>query len=336
MRRFLALYTLSAFVLLAGDTAFADLALEQVSNGFPGSERKSDEKGLTKQKLLLKGDKLKIVSIEEPLVCIVRLDKKVVWEINNKEKTFVERQFSYFEKVRKDNLAQRNQEIREINGKPNPKEREEDARKLGYRLKQDGTVDEKILPQIERKGEKKKVADYECERVILKEDERTVFDMWVTDKIKVPESLMKFYEELGGFSKEVLEKLKELKEFPLELKVELNVGAVSFKIEAQVTKVDESVKIDEKEFELPEGLQKVKEITGEGEKELGERPCVICGKMVNLQDEKNVFRFTHRGVTYILCSKEHRTEFRDLLVKHGGKTDFLQEPKQGGKQEKEK
>jgi YHS domain-containing protein len=92
---------------------------------------------------------------------------------------------------------------------------------------------------------------------------------------------------------------------------------------------------DDKEFELPEGLQKVKEITGEGEKELGERPCVICGKMVNLQDEKNVCRFFNKGVEYLFCSEEHRTEFIKLLIKHDGKTDFLQEPKQGGKPEKE-
>ena len=331
-----AIVTVAVLTLFSSATLFADLAIEQMSNGFPGSERKTGERKITKQKLLLKGDKLKMADLEEPLVCVVRLDKKVIWEINDKEKTFVERHFSYFEKLRKDRLAQRNLEIREINGKQDAKVREEYARKLGYRLREDGSVDDAIVAQIQRTGEKKKVADYECERVVVKEDERTVLDMWVTDKIKVPESLMKFYEGLSLFSKEVLEKVREVKGFPLELKMELEAGALSFKIEAQASKVDEAVQVNDKEFELPEGLKKVKEISDEGEKEFGEAACVMCGKKVNLEDEKNVFRFFHKGVRYNFCSKEHMTEFIKLLVKHGGKTDFLQKSPPSGKSEEKK
>jgi hypothetical protein len=337
VRGVLRLSAVAVLTLFSNSALFADLVIEQVSNGFPGSERKPDEKKITKQRLFLKGDKLKMVDMEEPLICIVRLDKKVIWEINSREKTYVERHLSYFEKLRKDRLAQRNLEIRQINGMPDPKAREENARKSGYRLKQDGSVDSAIVAQILRTAEKKKIAEYECERVIIKEDERTVLDMWVTDKIKVPESLMRFYEELGAFTKEVLEKVREVKEFPLELKLELEAGVLSFRIEAQVSKVDESVQVNDKEFELPEGLKKVKEITDEGEKEFGEVTCVMCGKKVNLDDPKSVFTYRHSdGVAYRFCSKEHMREFIKLLLEHGGKTDFLQKLRQSGKSEENK
>lgn len=332
-RQFLRLIAISALAWFARTSVFADLEMEQVTNGFPGSERKSGDKRLTKQKMLIKGDKLKMVNLEEPLVCIVRLDKSVIWEINDKEKTYVERHLSYFEKLRKDRAAQRSQEIRQLNALQDQRAREENARKLGYRLREDGTIDETITAQIEKPGEKKNVADYECEHVIVKENDRVIFDLWVADKLQVSESLMKFYEELGAFSKQVLEKVREIKGFPLEMKMELDVGAVSFRVEGQVSKIDEAAQIADREFDLPEGSKKLKEISGEGEKELGEVPCVICGKKVNMQDEKSVFRYVHKGVTYILCSKEHMREFTRLLVAHGGKTDFLQKPQQANPEE---
>ncbi|MFH1422572.1 MAG: DUF4412 domain-containing protein [Planctomycetota bacterium] len=314
------------FILLAfvfNSFASADIKIEQESSGFSGSEQKT-KKELTKQVLLLKNDKLKLENLEEPVICIVRLDKKLIWEINKTEKTYVERHFSYFRELRKNKASQRNQVIRELNGYE-PEKRTKEAKELGFRLLENGKVDPDIMAQTIRTEEKKEIAGYECSHVIIKEDENVALDLWLTDKIKAPDTdnLIRFYEELGIFSSEVIEEMKKIKEIPLELNMKIDAGSLSFSVFAVAKKIDTSADIKEKEFELPEGLKKIKEISAEGEKDFGEFPCLICGKKVDLQDKINTYRYVHKGLTYIFCCAEHRKEFIKLLLKHNGKTDFL-------------
>lgn len=66
--------------------------------------------------------------------------------------------------------------------------------------KQDEESSEEEDLEIEKTGEKKEIAGYECEKVILTTDEGDAMIMWITDKIKPSRTDGRFIREgMGGF-----------------------------------------------------------------------------------------------------------------------------------------
>ena len=294
-----------ALVLLAEDDKEKNeskgLIITQKSNGLIGGKRQ-----LRTQKLLIKGDKMKLVDEEAGIEAIVRLDKRLIWEINKKEKKYVETHFSYFEQLREEREQNRLNTIKGLNERCPPLQRKDIAAKLGYLVDEDGKVKEEITAKLLKPEETKKVAGYECRHYILKEDMRVVLDVWTTEGIEVPDSVIRFYRESGMLNKEVEEKLDEIKGFPLMLEFHLDLGTVEVAVSATVEKVEEK-KIDDKEFELPEGLEleKVRKKSAEGKKHY---ECDNCGKEFEA-DPKKVLCMPYRGRTYRFCSKKCRDEF---------------------------
>lgn len=293
-----------ALVLLADEDGKEErkgLIIIQESNGLIGGKRQTRT-----QKLLIRGDKMKLVDEDAGIEAIVRLDKKLIWEIDRRKRRYVETHFSYFEQLREEREKNRLNTIRGLNERCPPLQRKDIAAKLGYLIGENGKVKEEITAELLKPNETKEISGYKCRHYILKEDLRVVLDVWTTDEIEVPDSVIRFYRESGMLSEEVERKLNEVKGFPVKLELHLDLGTVEVAVTAMAKKIEEK-EIDDKEFELPEGLklEKVRKRSPQGERLY---KCSNCGREFESEPDK-VLSMPYRGKVYRFCSKKCRDEF---------------------------
>ncbi|MCX7704115.1 MAG: DUF4412 domain-containing protein [Planctomycetota bacterium] len=285
-------------------TLIANYEITQESNGLIG-----DKKQTRTQKLLLKGDKMKLVDEEAGFECIVRLDKRLMWEVNKKEKKCVETQFSYFEQLREEREETRLKIIRQLNERLPALQRKDAAAKLGYIVEENELVREKLTIQLLDTGETKEINGFPCRHYILKEDLRVVVDVWTTDKVEIPDTVIRFYRESGMLSAEVKNELDKIKGFPIKIELHFDLRTIEVAVEAKVTKI-ETKNLDEKEFDLPEDvtIEKVQKRTEKGVKRY---TCEVCGKEFEVDESKGekVELCIYRGTIFYFCSKECANKF---------------------------
>ena len=286
------------------------LIIEQVSNGIIGSEEEERE-----QKLLILGDMMKLIDEKAGIYVIVRLDKRLIWEVDKKKKEYVETRFSYFEELREQREKNRLKMVEALNRMP-LLERREKAARMGFLLDEKGRVQKEIKATLQETGKTAKIAGFEAKQVLVKEDGRIAFDLWLTDKLEVPQSVIRFYREAGMLSKPVAETLDKIKGFPLKLIVNLDLGTVEVSAQAEVRSVKEA-EIDPAEFELPKGL-KCREVKKRKEKGVRTYRCANCGKEFTVDERKGEKPFVWvrpGGEKFHFCSKKCMLEFRKKMKK---------------------
>ena len=112
------------------------LVIEQVCSGFPGTE---GNKKKSKQKVIIKGNNIYMQNLETLDICIVRGDKKLIWEIDAERKEYRDRKFEYFAKLKAENIKKRKELAKIINKMPDPRARKKHAEKNRF------LVDEKVM-----------------------------------------------------------------------------------------------------------------------------------------------------------------------------------------------
>jgi hypothetical protein len=225
---------------------YGDVMYEMVST----SEGMMGMKGETNMRIFVKGDRsLTEMTAENPMggtmtdTKIVRLDKGVIWSIDHDKKQYTETK-----------IAQEAQA-------PEQQEEEMEMPKL----------------QVVRTGETKKILNKECEKCIVTmeandEEGATTLKqtMWVTKDIPGYKEIQDFQKQMAGSGsmsssmmgankktyEEFQKKTSEIEGFPLEIDMEMNMGAqgmsLTFKTHSEVTNV-ETTPISDKVFEIPAG-----------------------------------------------------------------------------------
>ncbi len=240
------------FLLTVGAFLFGDVMYEMLITT-QGPQGMSVE---SMSKIFLKGNKVRTETTakssmtgEMTSVSITRLDKEVIWILDPEKKQYTEL-----------NLAD-----------------------LKKRMEQAYTDTQKnVVPEISvrKTGEKKKILNYDCEKVVLSmkvnsEQGGVNFTqtMWVTKDVpryKELEAFQKMVAELGlqpsssmlPISKKFLEEFKKKSEsiqgFPLEMEMDMSMGSkempFSFKVHTEVSKID-AKPINAKVFEIPRGYK---------------------------------------------------------------------------------
>jgi hypothetical protein len=286
------------------------LVIEQVCSGFPGSDERSKK---TKQKVIIKGDKIYMQNLETPNVCIVRGDKKLIWEIDSSSKKYRERQFEYFAKMKADNKKRREKLAGIINNKiPSLKARLKNAEKNGFLANEEGKVSERPVAKTELTGEEKKINGFKCYHLKVYEDKKVVLDVWLTKQHKSPEGLMDFYKRLGCFCDEVIAEIKKIKDFPIALKAHLAFGALAIPVQCEISKIEEK-KVDDKLFEMPKDVK-----PDPGRPVNATRRCLVCGKKFDAGGDSVVTYKLKNGKNLLLCSGRCRIKLGEAKKKYGG------------------
>lgn len=239
-------------VLLFGIFLYGDVMYEMLTT----TEGMLGMGGETVMRVYVKGDysRTDIMSESQPAgeptdITIIRLDKGLLWKLNPAKKEYTETTFD------------------EISASVEGIEGEEET--------------EIELPEIkvEKTGMKKKILGIECEQIVVSMDATSEEDgtatftqtMWVTKDIPGYREIVNFNKKMpvmgitssakmmGGNTKsyaEFQEKLKGIEGFPLELDMDMTMGAegmsFSIKMHSAVTNFD-TKPIDKKVFEIPAG-----------------------------------------------------------------------------------
>lgn len=235
----------------------ADYVLDQRLTPPGGAERE--------QVLYLAKGAAKLVSGHE--VTIVRLDKGVVWKLDRILKTYDQR--DYF--AREDEWRKVSREIVEaidkapdgarkaelIDSLPDGPEKWEyvwqieDERLRKSLAAKYGILDHEPAVEVRAKGGKKIVAGFECEEFEVLSDGAIFYRAWVTRKLRVDPRLFDFLEQARIVPRELAERMRKERAFPLEIEARLRGG-----VERTVTLSVEERRLPREEFELPRRYRK--------------------------------------------------------------------------------
>lgn len=239
-------------VLLFGIFLYGDVMYEMTT----ASEGMMGMGGEATMRVFVKGDYLRTeTTSQSPMtgettdITIIRLDKRVIWTLYPEEKEYAETEI---------------EQLEELKQQVSP---EEEAKVEIPEIK------------VERTGEKKKILNKNCEKIVISMDatsEEGVMTftqtMWITKEIPGFQEINNFNKkmsELGmtqssamkmGSNKESYEELQkktsEIEGFPLEMDLDMTMGAeeMTFSIKMHSTVTNFNTKpIDRKVFEIPTG-----------------------------------------------------------------------------------
>ena len=205
----------------------ADLYYEQVSSLKPvGAEGQAPS--TMKSKVYVRHRMVRAEDVNAKKVIIVRLDKGIIWGLNQNDKTFTELTIKQLE-----NDWQRAR------------------RSAGV------TEDPKLSVTVQEDGEEV-VNGYNCRKFTLLADGQPVMHLWNTTALDVPEKddLYDYKQILGAFPKALIDKARSLPGFPLRVKAVENIGAGKVETFREIVTV-RMEPLDPSLFELPEGFKKV-------------------------------------------------------------------------------
>ncbi len=200
----------------------------------------------------------KSTTVDMGNVLIVRLDKKMIYQIDKNEKTYSETTFDEWEARIKAMGQKRDAQMDDLSKKM--EEMPEEQRKMmeqmmGAQMAAKKGTDAKV--EVKKTGESKKIAGFGCTKYSVTSDGKETIALWATKDLKGYDAMRKDMEEFtarmttSDFQgmKSYAEAIKKVDGFPMQ--TDLQGG-----IKVEVTKVERK-EIAANEFEVPGGFTKV-------------------------------------------------------------------------------
>jgi len=224
----LATLVLAAVVLLPPSTIRADLYYELVSSLTPVGQE-GQEGPTRKLKVYVRHRMVRAEDIEARKVIIARLDKGLIWGINEADGTYSE------------------VPIKELGDDWKEAQRDAGENKPA-----------KAAVTVEEGSTEETIAGYPCRKYTLIMDGQPLLHTWNTTAIDVPEKkdLYDYIQARGGFPKALLDKARGLPGFPLRVRDVENIGTQKVAAFREITLIKFDP-VDAKLFELPQGLKQI-------------------------------------------------------------------------------
>jgi hypothetical protein len=308
-------------IVLSPSIARADLVVIQESNGFPGGGHVEE----ARQKVFLGADRLRVLDEEHGWALFVLRDKKVVREASALDRTFVEKPFTDYQKIREGREATRAGQVEEyhkaVEKAKNDAERLELKKTIeSMGLREDGKTlarterfDEARTYQVVVDGVRK---DLRAQHVVVRENEGPpIFDLWVVAGLAPPESLFKFYQEIGTFSAPVIDEVLKVGGFPVEISATVDDGNNRRTFHTKVVEIREE-KIDAVDFDVPAEWKQVA-AQAQNAPNIQATKCEICGKAIRpgSGDGSFLWRDPFHRTPHPVCSDECRKELIRRLAR---------------------
>ncbi len=200
----------------------------------------------------------KITMVDMGNTMIIRLDKKMVYDIDNNEKTYSEQTFDEWDAQMKKMGQKANAQMEELQKQMQnmPAEQRKMMEQMMGGQMPGKNKDAKI--EVTKTGETRKIAGLGCTKYSVTKDGKEALALWVTKDLK---SFDKMRKDMQDFSsrmmasdfqgaKGLVEAVNKVDGFPME--TDMQGG-----IKVEVTKVERK-DIASNEFEVPAGYTKVK------------------------------------------------------------------------------
>lgn len=316
---------------LLGLPAFAQAAgtaiVIQESNGFPGSEKTNR---LARQRVTVQGNHMQVLDRAHAWAMFVDLDKRLVQEVVDLPgKKYVQRPFAAFKKYRDQRIKtlddQKDEFVRGLKRRKGDVEQtrrwKNEYRKIGG----DPEAPGKIVARLQHyPGDTKAITiringietKVKIQHYVIRENQanRPVFDLWVTEDVKVPVDLFRFYRELGTFSAQVSKKLQKLKgKTIIDCTAVLDTGSMSKTFRSRVLEV-RTTEVPLVAPVLPAGFVRVAPNAKPKPKAVT-RTCAVCKTTIKEGQEVRFREPWSPRRTHYTCSSAHRKQLIQELVK---------------------
>ncbi len=270
------------------------LTILQEANGIPG--RPSQK--ATPQLLRVTPKRLLLVDRETGITYLFRLDtaKPSIYEISADGTQY--RDVERVNTLQRDRDRWEQQLFQQMRSMPR-EERERVLRDNHLR------ADQKRMVTVEERPHEEKVINKSVKRYVIKENDRQIVDVLVTEDLGVEIPFFEFYSRVGAFSKQVLAKLKTIPGVPLSADITVVTATLNYTIKARATAAY-SAEIPEEELQLPSHAEEYKETPWAN--------CPICGVKVEKANPPGNRHFRNGGYFYFDRS-ECRREFIKSRVK---------------------
>jgi len=277
MRKKRGLYITASLVvlLLLPALASADMYYEQTTyeeflSGV-GGQRLSKE---THQRITVKGLMMKIDQVESNTSLLIRLDKRNIWELDHRKKTYTETPFHEVEMekgvqdIRGQQLAPQMEAgmkaaqvgmLEATSGMPGDRKdfmrkmMVQQMRKMGT-IQKTGSSGAKITTK--KLSKEKIINGYKCQRYKILENDTPIVDMWATDKITPANNFVDFFTSINIYKPSVANAIRKIKGMPVKIRY-----VETFDLIRKVQYIKEVTKIQikavsDKEFDLPKSYKK--------------------------------------------------------------------------------
>jgi len=233
---------------------------------------------VSKKKIYIKENMMKIHNLKSGKQSIILLDKKVVWNIDPTKQMYASTNFLNIE------MVQRRQEFRgtqfapmmegamrssqrglmdSLDWMPNERKsfmQDRMSQQIGIMRNMQGnmpTDPAKSVVETLYTDDSKTINGYNCYKVQILENKKPVVTSWLTNDITLPDSFRRFDDVLLFFKSKVSAELKKIKGFPIkETSLVVFDGLDKIQRTREVTKYVEKY-IKESEFKPPAGYMKV-------------------------------------------------------------------------------
>jgi hypothetical protein len=212
-----------AVFLVAQAPLRADLYYEQISWLKPaGSEEQPPS---TRMKVYVRSRMVRAEDTGAGKTIITRMDKGVIWGLNEANKTYTEITFKEWQQARQSAGADR---------------------------------DAKSAITVEEAKEEETLCGHPCRKFTLFADGQPVMYLWNAAALDIPEKtdLYDYVKCLGKFPKALLDKARNVPGFPLRVKAIESIGSEKVEIFREITMIRLDP-VDPKLFEVPNDFKKV-------------------------------------------------------------------------------
>jgi hypothetical protein len=296
------------------------VVLIQESNGFPGGEKTSRA---VRQQIVIDGPKLRVLDPVHMWALFIDLDERKVREAAVDRRTYIERDFEFYEKYRRErqkNLAAQAEEWLRLKNRLDPRKDRARLRRhideytrLGGDPQDPGKIEAKLqyYPQDRRTSALRvgrEVREIVLEHYVIRENQaaRPIFDLWITHNVDLPVDTMRFYRELGTFSPEVTAQLQKVPGTIIQCTAQLDTGTLHKTFRSRVLEVRPG-EATPGSLTIPQGWSQEDPDAQRAVvvKAAAPRTCAICSKEI---EEGKAFKYRHPRTHKLLhtCSKKHR------------------------------
>lgn len=282
------LVSISPFGAEPAEAKLEGLEIIQESNGIPG--RAQDE--VMVQQIQVTRDRMRLEDRASGIDYLFRLDLAPprIWEISADRKQY--RDGNKLGNLQRDRDRAERQTLEQLS--KGPRAEFEQYLRENY-LREDGKRDVKLEKVA---GASPELLGHATVRYVVRENERVVVDVLVTEELDVEIAFFDFYRRVGAFSDEVLKVLKQIPGVPLKAKITVVTAGLSYPIEATAKEVTKKW-FPSSLFELPEGATERVESPF--------APCPWCKEDVEKKAPGDKSKMNNRSLYF--CSREHKTLF---------------------------
>lgn len=205
------------------------------------------------EKTFYKPGKMKLANLTTGWTTIFRFDKELVWNIDDKQKTYEETTFAQMQQGMDNARSEMAKEMKKMS----PEERKMMEKMMGSKMGGMFGEEGEIEITVNRTGKKSKILDYNCEQIFLLIGKDPLMEMWITDKFNVGSEFLDVYKKMGIFKGKFSEEAKKINGIPLLTKMSINMGMGKMDSETRTTKIVET-SVSNSEFDVPAGYTKQK------------------------------------------------------------------------------